>query len=71
MVPMEINFHKTNCLQYYLCHDIGWSCFVKRLIYVFIRLYIHKCDPPREKVPPRGFIQNIYDVILNLNLMIT
>ena len=24
---------------------------------------IYICEPPREKVPPRGFIQIIYDVI--------
>ena len=33
--------------------------------------YFNICDPPREKVPPRGFITIIYDVTWNLNLMIT
>ena len=24
--------------------------------------YLFNCDPPREKVPPRGFLTIIYDV---------
>ena len=29
----------------------------------FAFTYKYNSDPPREKVPPRGFMQIIYDVI--------
>ena len=36
---------------------------VRRAFYRDHTKPLFKCDPPREKVPPRGFIQIIYDVI--------